>query len=408
MALENLETPSFEFGIEHTMEMGNAELLNDLYAPETSTANPDEIKEVVKEVKPTIPEQKPSKKIKEIIPEEEDEEGKKKEPTGQDLISSFLGGGDDEEAEEEETPEEVIEKTDEEGSEETQFTALANDLFKLGVFNKDEDEDDVVISTPEQFLERFKAEKQKGAIEIVNNFIAQFGADYQQAFDAIYVKGVNPKEYWGAYANIASLAEVDLTQESNQEMVVRKSLQEQGWEDEDINDEVQRLKNNADLEDVAAKHHKILVKQEAKKLKEKEAQAEQELQQRAAIRNQYIQNVQTVLQEKVKAKEFDGIPLNPKLANELQDFLLVDKYKTKSGETLTDFDKAILDLKKPENHAQKVKLALLLKIMEKDPTLSTIQRSGVSKKSDQLFSEVARQVQKTKTPPAAKPKSWFQ
>ena len=408
MALENLETPSFEFGIEHTMEMGNAELLNDLYAPETSTANPDEIKEVVKEVKPTIPEQKSSKKGKEIIPEEEDEEGKKKEPTGQDLISSFLGGGDDEEADEEETPEEVIEKTDEEGSEETQFTALANDLFKLGVFNKDEDEDDVVISTPEQFLERFKAEKQKGAIEIVNNFIAQFGADYQQAFDAIYVKGVHPKEYWGAYANIANLAEIDLTQENNQEMVVRKSLQGQGWEDEDINDEVQRLKNNADLEDVATKHHKILVKQEARMLKEKEAQAEQELQQRAAIRNQYIQNVQTVLQEKVKAKEFDGIPLNPKLASELQDFLLVDKYKTKSGETLTDFDKAILDLKKPENHAQKVKLALLLKIMEKDPTLSTIQRSGVSKKSDQLFSEVARQVQKTKTPPAAKPKSWFQ
>lgn len=406
MALENLETPSFEFGIEHTMEMGNAELLNDLYAPETSTANPDEIKEVVKEVKPTIPEQKPSKKGKEIIPEEIDEEGNKKEPTAQDLISSFLGGDDDEEE-----PEEVVEvqtETPEDTPEETQFTALANDLFKLGVFNKDEDEDDVVISTPEQFLERFKAEKQKGAIEIVNNFIAQFGADYQQAFDAIYVKGVNPKEYWGAYANIANLAEIDLTQENNQEMVVRKSLQDQGWEDEDINDEVQRLKNNADLEDVAAKHHKILVKQEARKLKEKEAQAEQELQQRAAIRNQYIQNVQTVLQEKVKAKEFDGIPLNPKLASELQDFLLVDKYKTKSGETLTDFDKAILDLKKPENHAQKVKLALLLKIMEKDPTLSTIQRSGVSKKSDQLFSEVARQVQKTKTPPAAKPKSWFQ
>lgn len=406
MALENLETPSFEFGIEHTMEMGNTELLNDLYAPETSTANPDEIKEVVKEVKPTIPEQKPSKKVKEIIPEEFDENGNKKEPTAQDLISSFLGGDDEEEETEE--VEETQTETSEDTPGETQFTALANDLFKLGVFNKDEDEEDVVISTPEEFLERFKSEKQKGAIEIVNNFIAQFGQDYQEAFDAIYVKGVNPKEYWGAYANIASLAEVDLTQESNQEMVVRKSLQDQGWEDEDINDEVQRLKNNADLEDVAAKHHKILVKQEAKRLKEKEAHAEQEMQQRAAIRNLYIQNVQAVLQEKVKAKEFDGIPLNPKLASELQDFLLVDKYKTKSGETLTDFDKAILDLKKPENHAQKVKLALLLKIMEKDPTLSTIQRSGISKKSDQLFSEVARQVQKTKTTPAAKPKSWFQ
>jgi hypothetical protein len=122
--------------------------------------------------------------------------------------------------------------------------------------------------------------------------------------------------------------------------------------------------------------------------------------------------VQTILQDKVKAKEFDGIPINPKLATELQDFLLVDKWKTPSGETLTDFDRAILDLKKPENHSQKVKIGLLLKMLEKDPTLSTIQRTGVTKKSNELFGEVARQVTKAKTPGvtnggSANSKSWF-
>jgi hypothetical protein len=67
-------------------------------------------------------------------------------------------------------------------------------------------------------------------------------------------------------------------------------------------------------------------------------------------------------------------------------------------------------LKRPENHALKVKVALLLKIMEKDPTLSTIQKTGVTKKSNQLFSEVARQVEKSgvkgkKT--GGQPTSWF-
>jgi hypothetical protein len=142
-----------------------------------------------------------------------------------------------------------------------------------------------------------------------------------------------------------------------------------------------------------------------------EAKAEQELQQKAAIRNQYINNVQSILQDKVKAKEFDGIPINPKLASELQDFLLVDKWKTPTGETLTDFDRAILDLKRPENHEQKVKIGLLLKMLEKDPTLSTIQRTGVTKKSNELFGEVARQVTKSKNSTAsssgAKPNSWF-
>ena len=99
-----------------------------------------------------------------------------------------------------------------------------------------------------------------------------------------------------------------------------------------------------------------------------------------------------------------------KLASELQDFLLVDKYKTKTGETLTDFDKAILDMKRPENHESKVKLALLLKIMEKDPNLSTIQRVGITKKSNALFTETAKQVTKAKTPTntASKSSSWWE
>ena len=69
-----------------------------------------------------------------------------------------------------------------------------------------------------------------------------------------------------------------------------------------------------------------------------------------------------------------------------------------------------MDLKRPENHAQKVKIGLLLKMLEKDPTLSTIQRTGVTKKSNELFGEVARQVTKAKTTGAtggSNPKSWF-
>lgn len=401
-----LETPSFNFGIENTMEMGlgNAELLNDLMSPETSTSNPDDIEKIVKEVKQTLPPEKPiNKRGKEIIEEELDEEGNKKAPSGQDVISSFLGTNTDDEEEEE-----VQIATKEEDNEEaggTQFSALANDLLKLGVFTKDEDEEETPVTTPEEFLARFNAEKKKGALEVFDNFIGQFGEDYRAAFDAIYVKGVDPKDYFSTYNNVVNFAELDLSVEENQERVVRQSLLDQGWEAEDISTEIDRLKNYADLETAAGRHHKGLVKKEAQKLQQLEAKAEQELQQKKAYREQYIQNVQGILQDKLKAKEFDGIPLNPKLASELQDFLLVDKWKTPSGETLTDFDKEILDLKKPENHALKVKVGLILQLIKKDPTLSTIQKTGISKKSDALFDELARQKGKTKT--TVQPTSWF-
>lgn len=418
---ENLESPSFStFGIENTMEMGmgNAELLNDLMSPETQTTNPDDLTKIGKEVG-NDPEP-PAPKTKAAIDPDNKEEDTTKS------LTDFLLGDDEQEEEEEDVKEDdkkpiakadASEDDDADSDEDDnndpvagKFKALANDLLKLGVFTAEDDEDEIDVNSPEEFLERFQNEKQRGAVEMVNKFIGQFGEDYQQAFEAIYVKGVDPKEYFAAYNTIANFSEMDLSQESNQITIIKQALADQGFDDEDIDTEVERLKNYGDLENVAAKHHKVLVKKEAQKLQQLEAQAERELQQKAAIRNQYINNVQSIIQEKLKTKEIDGIPFNPKLASELQDFLLVDKYKTNSGETLTDFDRTILELKRPENHAMKVKVALLLKILEKDPSLSTIQKTGVTKKSNELFGEVARQIDKGAVKSGkkeSKPSSWF-
>jgi hypothetical protein len=417
---DNLETMG-NFSIQDTMEMGmgNQELLNDLFSPETASSNPDDVTPIIKDAEPATPPAKPAvPKGKEVTPVEDDADDKEK---GQSLISNFLGDNTDEEDEDSDdtpapatkakAPDADVDADDDE-PQGTQFTALANDLYKLGVFTSDDDEDQQPISTAEEFLERFNEEKKKGAIETVNNFIGQFGEDYQEAFEAIFVKGVNPKDYFGVYNQVVSFAEMDLSSEDNQTRVIRQALADQGFDPEDVDTEVERLKNYGDLETVAAKHHKVLVKKEAAKLHQLEQRSEAELQQKAQIRNQYIKNVQDILNDKVKAKEFDGIPINPKLATELQDFLLVDKWKTPTGETLTDFDRAILDMKRPENHAMKVKVGLIMKMLEKDPTLSTIQKTGVTKKSNELFGEVARQVTKGKSSSAtgsskANPNSWF-
>jgi hypothetical protein len=412
MADNQENAPFGNFSIQDTMEMGmgNSELLNDLMSPETASGSPDDVS-VIKPEEPAAP----KKAAKTQTTSEE--ETSTKEDSSKSIQDFLLGGDSDDEDDDDEAPaikpkaKPVAEvSNDEEEESPSQFTALSNDLFKLGVFNKDEDEEDVAISSPEEFLERFNLEKKRGAIDIVENFIGQFGEDYKQAFDAIFVKGVDPKDYFGTYNSIQSFSDLDLSQESNQVAILKQALTDQGFEPEDVETEVERLKNYGDLETVAAKHHKVLVKKEAAKLSQMEQQKEQELQKQQAYKQQYVQNVQSVLQDKLKAKEFDGIPINPKLANELQDFLLVDKYQTSSGEKLTEFDRQILELKRPENHSLKVKMGLLMKILETDPTLSTIQKRGISKKSDDLFSEVARQTSKSgiKSNKSSTPTSWFQ
>ncbi len=407
---DNQELSQFgNFSIENTMEMGmgSQELLSDLMAPETAASSPEDV---------TVIKDEPAPAKKSTTSPETTSPPEEKEDPSKSIQDFLLGGDDDDEEDGEETPAPAqkaapAEDVDEEEEEApSQFAALSNDLFKLGVFSKDDDEEDITISTPEEFLERFNLEKKKGAIDIVQNFIGQFGEDYQKAFDAIFVKGVDPKDYFGTYNNIQSFSELDLSQENNQVAVIKQALADQGFEQEDIDTEVERLKNYGDLETVATKHHKVLVKKEAAKLAQMEEQKQIELQKQQAFKQQYIQNVQTVLQDKLKAKEFDGIPLNPKLANELQDFLLVDKYQTSSGEKLTEFDRQILELKRPENHALKVKIGLLMKILETDPSLSTIQKRGITKKADDLFTDVARQSSKSavKSSKTSKPTSWFQ
>lgn len=407
---DNMDQSFGGFSIENTMEMGGAgstELINDLFGAETSTGSPDDVEKIVKEVgddKAPAPEKKAPK-------------AEEKEPEKNSIQDFLLGGNNDDDEEEEESaaPAKAAAETpseEEEGDDSSIFSTLTKELFKLNVFTQDDEDEDVNISTPEEFLERFQNEKKKGAIEIVNNFIGQFGEDYQQAFQAIFVKGVNPKDYFGTYSNIESFSEMDLSQENNQVSVLRQALTDQGFDTEDIDTEIERLRNYGDLETVATKHHKVLVKKEAAKLQQMEQEKEKQLQQQHAVKQQYVQNVQSILQDKVKSREFDGIPVNPKLAGELQDFLLTDKYKLPSGELLTEFDRTILDLKRPENHEMKVKVALLLKVIEKDPTLSTIQKSGITKKSNELFGEVARQASKTsmKSSNNSKPSksnSWF-
>jgi hypothetical protein len=411
---DNLETPDFgNFSIQSTVEgMGSQELLNDLLGPDTSTANPDDIQDInTPDAEPAVP----AAKKKAPVASDDAPADDKKEDDKKSITDFLYDTNEDDEDDEDNAPAAPVAATsdddeDEDANPSTQFTALSNDLFKLGVFTKDEDEEDIAISTPEEFLERFEAEKKKGAIEVVNNFIGQFGEDYQNAFQSIFVNGVNPKDYFSTYNAIENFSEMDLSQESNQVAVIKQALEDQGFDPEDITSEVERLKNYGDLESVAEKHHKVLVKKEATKLQRLEQERTAQLQQQAAIKQQYQQNVTTVLQDKLKSKEFDGIPLNPKLATELQDFLLAEKWKTPSGETLTDFDRTILDLKRPENHALKVKVGLLLKILEKDPTLSTIQKSGISKKSNELFGEVARQASKSSVKSkssGANPTSWF-
>lgn len=382
-----------DFGIESTT-LGNQSMLDDLLGSDAATATTDP-----KDIKP-IDTTNPAN------PDKDKKDDKKDDtpPTG-DFLNDLLGDGTDDvdsdgktddskKVDDKDKAPDTTTKTD--TTDAPPFEKLAKDFFALNLFSLDEGETEPEIKTPEEFIERVEMEKKKGAVEILENFIGRYGQDYQDAFDAIFNKGVNPKEYFSTYNNIVDYSSLDLTKESNQEKVVRDSLTDQGYDAEDIDAKIQKLKDYSDLEDEAKRAQKILVKKESAKLEQKTRESEARQQREIKEKQQYVSSVNTILSDKLKTKEFDGIPLNIETAREVADSLVTEKWQAPDGTKLTDFDKDILDLKLPENHVMKVKVALLMKILKKDPTLSTIQRKGVTAKSKELFANTVGKDEKQK------------
>jgi hypothetical protein len=279
------------------------------------------------------------------------------------------------------------------------FNALSKDFFDLGIFTREDGEEEGEISTPEKFIERMEYEKKKSAEKILDNFLSKFGQDYVDAFDAIFVKGVNPKEYFQTYNEALDYSTLDLSIEKNQELIVRKALQEEGYDEEDIEQKIEKLKDYHDLEDESRRVQKVVVKKQQQKLEEIKRKKEIELQREAEYKERYNNSVAKILNDKLKEKEFDGIPINPSIAKDVNEFITVDKWQLPDGKKLTDFDAFIINLDKPENFELKVKLATLVKIMEKDPSLNIIKNKAVTKEVNNLFKHTV--TQKTNKKPVA-------
>jgi len=283
--------------------------------------------------------------------------------------------------------------TEEEEGTETELSGLqelSEDLFKVGIFTRDDDDDNSLPETTEEFIERFNWEKQKGAEQMVYNLFNRHGSEWEQALTAIALNGVHPVEYLKSFNEVQSFKTMDLTDEDNQQRVVEAALRNQGWDETDIKDEVKKLKMNADLESSATRHHKALVKSEEQRLQKMELEAKQNTEARKQREAQYSHNIRTILNEKVKSGEYDGIPVTRQDVDKVSDFLDTKRWKLADGSLITNFDKFILDLNHPQNHAAKVKLALLIGKNydpEKPITIDVgpVGKTAVSKENRELF-----------------------
>lgn len=396
-------TSGLDFGIQESTEMSSAQIFDLMESDEK--VDPSKLEKAGK------PEKK--KKVVQKIEEDEDED--------EDLTSQEEGEVenllDKMEKEEEPVKKKVVQEKEPEESEEEEgegeeeshnpFNSISKQLFELGIFTFDDSDDEVEITNGEDLRDRFEYEKKKGVTQVLENFLARKGQEYKDMFDAVFINGVSPREYLQAYADVEDFRNANLESEHVQKKVIAEAMRLQGFDEEDIEDEVAKAEQYGDLEDKAKKYHKMLVKKQEEKLKDIETKEQAKTQEEVRKDAYYRESLTKILTKKIQEKEFDSIPVTQEMAQSTMDFLYTKKWKTPAGKLITDFDKEILELDQPENYEYKVKVGLLLNLLKKDPELKSLQRKAITKESNNVFSELAEKTIKKQNTTPKKPTSWF-
>jgi hypothetical protein len=187
-----------------------------------------------------------------------------------------------------------------------------------------------------------------------------------------------------------NLSELDIAVEDNQEKILRQYYNNLKWPLDKIDSKIQKLKNSMDLEEEAQTAYERLLEEEQEKFETLQATKKQQEQTRIAAQTKTKETLNKSLNAAITAKQIAGIPVDIAVAKELLSDLTQEKYHIPAtGEKLTEFDKTILELKKPENAELKLKLYLLYKTLLKDPELSTVKKAGTSETTSKAFKRFA-------------------
>lgn len=286
------------------------------------------------------------------------------------------------EKETEEDESEDSKKTSETTTKELNNIGVASFLKEKGFLDfeleegEELDEDKASTLIEEKFEESVETKVNdliKGLPETVKNLV-KFAAN-----------GGNVTEYLSALQSRGSdkiSKDIDLEDEKNQELVVRHKLAAQGEEDEDIETQIEFLKEKGKLGDVAEKHFSKWVKESED---EEKAFAENQKNARKVAKENQIKfkkEISSLLQEK---DEIYNLKFSDTEKKELPDYISNASIELEDGRKMTPFYSDLFETLK-----DKEKTLALAKIIKKGLDFSDIEKSAKTKQTKELKENLQR------------------
>ena len=319
----------------------------------------------------TDKEEKPGEVESTKEPEGSKEKTENENEDGEDLFAEFSG--------------ETLKNTEEDetkGAEKTSATSykdLYTSLKSSGILEVEAEGDEAVEVTQDLLAERIEQSIEKRFEESIKGLPGEL-----KNIIKFVSNGGNFYDIISNYASSENLdPDVDMTDEVNQERVLRAILEEEGKDDELIDSQIEFYKDSGKLENIA---NKYFDKWKENREKEVEAQVEQQrLAKQQAAQNQKVfkKELTTFISESENVK---GLSINKKDVEELPDYISNTTVKLQDGRQITPFYRDLFEAFK-----DKEKVVILAKLVKNGFDFGDIKKEVSTKQAREIKNELQRQ-----------------
>lgn len=284
--------------------------------------------------------------------ETQDEPAKLTGPIDDDAITNVFATADDEDDEDESEPvvPPVTQRTDAEpkksGRKPADLVVLVNQLVEEGeLVGFDDGEIKTIDEAKELIRENLKHKEESSEDSFWLKKVQKYSPQVQAILHYAEKGGEDITPLLSAIAEVEKSSDINIEEESGQEEIVRQVLKIKGFDEDEITDQIETLK---DLDKLKAKAGKFLP--ELNRMKEQRIQMimqEQEVRQRQAeeAASAYVQTIQSTLDK----DQVGSLKLNREDKYKIMDALAVPKYKSINGYQVNEFVKALEEMQFGKN-----------------------------------------------------------
>lgn len=288
------------------------------------------------------------------------------EKTAEELADDIFADESDilEDVEEEEQggePTDTKAKSKSKDKEESTTSSALNLLKDKGILDFELDEGEVLT---EELAEEILEDKFDEAIEGRIGELFAGLPDVVKQMIKFAKDGGDPTAFVQTLAQATSTGlttNMDMSQEANQEAVMKTMLKKDGYDDEDISTQIEFLKDSGKLKAMAEKRFDVWNKNQEKETAALTAAQENK---RKQDREELRERKATLISELQTTTEVDGIKLNSKDKREIPSYIFDKNIELENGSKISSYHKDVWEAM--SNKKASLQLAKLLRERKKD------------------------------------------